>query len=256
MRIRSLVAACLICWPVFAAGQTSGRFYLEKATYALGEPIFVYFQVINDGPKAESFYSASPYSFCSGYQISISSDQPRPSCKSDEGRFISVSCQSSSLTIRPGEKHVEHVLLNFAHKVDAPGEYTVQAVRGGGAIPPGDDSDTLRIHATLHFQVDQNMVTMKALQPWVDQLRSPDPIQRLEAARTLASIAPKSLEDVLLGFANDPWIRQFAPLAFHRLNTPQSIAAMRELLTKTRPGTWEHRKTADYLADDQCAGDL
>ena len=30
---------------------------------------------------------------------------------------------------------------------------------------------------------------------------------------------------------------------------------MKDLLANTDPGTWENSKAADYLADDQCAGD-
>jgi hypothetical protein len=254
MGIRSLPATCLVCWSVFAAGQASGHFYLERTNYALGEPIFVYFEEVNQGPKDEIFYSGDPYSFCSGYRFNVSSDRPQPLCGSNAGgQAINVSCGGGSLVIPPGGKYVERVLLNFAHKTDAPGDYTVQAVRGSFAT---DAKDTLKLQATLRFQVDQKAVTMKTLQPWVDQLRSTDPILRLEAARTLASIAPKSLEDVLLRFARDPWIRQFAPLAFHRLNTPRSMAAMRDLFEKTQPGTWEHRKAGDYLADDRCMGNL
>jgi HEAT repeat protein len=57
------------------------------------------------------------------------------------------------------------------------------------------------------------------------------------------------LEDTLLTFADNPEIREFAPLAFYRLNTPRSIAALAELLTKAKPGTFEHMKSADYLAE-------
>jgi len=74
MIARTLLATILMGWSVLASGQISGQFYLEKATFAPGEPIFLYFQVVNDGPQAENLYSADPYSFCSGYQIGVSSD--------------------------------------------------------------------------------------------------------------------------------------------------------------------------------------
>jgi HEAT repeats len=76
-----------------------------------------------------------------------------------------------------------------------------------------------------------------------------DLIQRSEAARTLASIAPKSLEDALLGFGDSNEFRQFAPLAFHRLNTQRSMEALADLLEKTEAGSYEHMKSADYLAE-------
>ena len=43
---------------------------------------------------------------------------------------------------------------------------------------------------------------------------------------------PRFLEDTLLAFADSLELRRFAPLAFHRLNTPRSIAAMAHSLRK------------------------
>ncbi len=58
-------------WSAVATGQLAGQFYLEKSTFARGEPIFLYFEVSNDGAKAENLDSADPYSFCSGYEIRV-----------------------------------------------------------------------------------------------------------------------------------------------------------------------------------------
>jgi len=74
-------------------------------------------------------------------------------------------------------------------------------------------------------------------------------MKRIEAARTLASITPVSLEEVLLTFADNREFQQFAPLAFHRLNTHRSMAKMAEMLSKTHPGTYEHMKPTEYLAE-------
>ncbi len=92
--------------------------------------------------------------------------------------------------------------------------------------------------------------------PWLEQLRSTDRIKRMEAAFTLASVAPKSLESELLGFADDSELEQFAPLAFHRLNTPRSIAAMTELLAKTPSESFVHQKASAYLSHEQCGDDF
>jgi hypothetical protein len=199
-------------WSAVAAGPISGQFYMEKSTFAAGEPIFLYFEVANEGPSPEKVPSADPYSFCSGYEVSVSRDPDvKPSC----------------------------------------------APLGGYADPAIHDSrateDTLEVRETFYFRVTESTYDPHAFQPWVDQLRSPDLLKRREAARTLASVAPRSLEDTLLAFANDQEIRSFAPLAFQRLNTPRSMATMAQLLKTSEPGTFEHMKSADYLAesDDQ-----
>lgn len=72
---------------------------------------------------------------------------------------------------------------------------------------------------------------------------------RSEAASVLASLAPASQEDVILGFAADPQLRQFAPLAFHRLNTPRSMAALAGLLRTSHPGTFESMESDRYLSE-------
>src|SRR5260370_35371318 len=72
---------------------------------------------------------------------------------------------------------------------------------------------------------------------------------RLEAARTLATLGPRSLERTLLGFSDNEEFRRFAPLAFHKLNTERSIAAMAELLVKAKTGSYEHIESAKYLGE-------
>jgi HEAT repeat protein len=81
-----------------------------------------------------------------------------------------------------------------------------------------------------------------------DQLQSPEAQTRREAARTLAVFAPHALETTLLRFPDQPEFKQFAPLALHNLNTPRSISALAEMLLKNPPGSYEHEKVAEYLA--------
>jgi len=244
-------------WSVLAAGQLSGHFYLEKSTFAPGEPIFLYFEVVNDGPQAENLHSADPYSFCSGFQIKVSSDPDATSSCAPLG--VGGSCLSSSVMLPPGKKRVERLLLNYDHKIDAPGPYSVEAERllshaaaSADYFSPDTPKDNLKVQTTLYFRVDPNTTqNPKALQTILAQLRSDDPIKRREAARNLASVAPQPLEDTLLAFADNPEFRVFAPLAFHRLNTQRSIKGLADLLRKTEVGSYEHIKSADYLAESK-----
>jgi HEAT repeat protein len=101
----------------------------------------------------------------------------------------------------------------------------------------------------LHFTVDPSIPEdPKVLQSVLAELKSDDAAQRREAARTLASFAPESAEDTLLGFANSIEFRQFAPLAFYRLNTPRSMKALADMLTRTNVGSPEYMDSASYLA--------
>jgi HEAT repeat protein len=52
-----------------------------------------------------------------------------------------------------------------------------------------------------------------------------------------------------MGLADNAEFREWAPLAFHRLNTSRSIAALAALLHKTELGTNEHSMSAEFLAE-------
>jgi len=253
--MRWLAATFVIGWSVVASGQLSGHFYLEKSTFAPGEPIFLYFEVVNEGPRPENIHSADPYSFCSGYEVKVSSDPKATSSCPSLG--VGGSCLSSSALLPSGKSRIERLLLNFDHKIDVPGSYSVEAERylshadaTANYSSPDTPKDTLEVRTTLYFEVDPSSTEdPKTLQTFFFALKSNDPVRRSEAARTLASIAPKSLEDTLLGFADSNEFRQFAPLAFHRLNTQRSMKALADLLEKTEAGSYEHMKSADYLGE-------
>jgi HEAT repeats len=148
--------------------------------------------------------------------------------------------------LRPGESYRERFLLNFDHEINTPGDYWVEARHSGMGNPTEGDA-----HARLNFRVEEDAIAPSELQPWLDGLRSDDRAIRFDAARTLASIAPPSLEETLLGFIHSPEFRIYAALAFHRLNSPRSMDAMAELMQG--PVTNEQMEAAHYLAltDDQ-----
>jgi len=245
------VLAILLFWPAIAAGQVKGRFYLQKENYAPGDPVFIYFEVTNSGTEPLEVLSALPYSFCSGYHLKVSTDTAPYSSCGPTG--YGGSCASSGVTLAPGESRTERILLNFEHKIGADGNYEVDAVRELPYGPAGtlDFFKTpLTVRERLHFRVgDEVSPDTAAMQALVEQLRSSDPVARNEAARALASLAPPSLEGLLLTFADNPELRPWAPLAFHRLNTPRSLEGLAELLHKTEPGTNEHMQSAGFLAE-------
>jgi hypothetical protein len=245
--------ALLFLWPTVLCGQVTGRFYLEKDSYALGEPIFVYFETINAGAEPLNVGTSDPYSFCSGYSIHASSDLPENSTCAP--MFTGGSCLSSDRSIEPGGKVTERILLNYAHEIDSVGRYEIDLKKDLAFAPSNEDffhanKDSVEVRTHLNFRVDDSATwDAAAQQVWVEKLHSDDPTTRWEAARVLASMAPKSLEPTLLRFADDPILRYWAPLAFHRLNTPASPGALARMLDTTDPGTSEHMQAAQFLAE-------
>jgi hypothetical protein len=245
MSARFLIAI-LLCCPNVVFGQLSGRLYLDKESYTLGEPVFLQFEVKNEGRTAQNIIQADPYSFCSGYSVNVSGDPGTQS--SCAGYGMAGSCLSSSRSLAPGEKYSERILLNYNHQMRTPGEYEVDASR---SLTDGNSftSPILEVKVHSHFRIEQSGETSAAqLQPWVKQLHSKDIQQKMEAGRILASLAPVSLEDVLLGFADDRDLRPWAPLALSRLHTERGLAALAELVRTGQPGSYEHMQSAEFLA--------
>jgi hypothetical protein len=233
--------AASICLAGLATGQINGQFYLEKSSFAQGEPVFLYFETTNTGSQAERVNVASPYGFCSGYDVNVTGPKPKKATWAPWG--IAGSCLSSDRSLAPGEKQVERLLLNFDHAIDSGGDYTVEAVRHMpklmGNTGMRDGTQQFEFRSTLYFHVEESSASKESFQPWIDQLKPKDLMVRSEAARVLASLAPRSLEDVILAIVGDPQFRGLAPLALHRLNTVRSTAAMAELLGNSEFGSSE-----------------
>lgn len=249
--VRWCLLAAFISVAPFVTAQLDGQFYLEKSSFARGEPVFLFFEVKNTGARSENYYQASPYSFCSGYDINITG--PKPKKASCEPWGVAGSCGSSDIALSPGQNSVERILLNFEHDVDTPGQYTIEVIRRFpsmiGSTSLQDRNHQYEVHDTLYFHVEESSASPESFQPWIEQLKENDLVKRLEAARVLASLAPRSLENVILPLTADPQFRGFAPLALHRLDTSRSLAAMAELLRTSQPGSSESMDSDRYLAD-------
>jgi hypothetical protein len=249
VKARVLVAGLCFSWSLSAAAQLTAQYYLGKTTFAPGEPVFLYLKLSNTGLDTVQIFPADQEQpFCSGNSIKVTSDPPpASSCPNfrNDGCIIN-GAPRLQIPLLPGNFQIQRFLLNFNYEISTQGSYRVDATHAGS-----QNRSSKNLLSVSHFRVDENAPAFPAdgLQLWVGQLQSPLQEKRLEAARTLASLAPLSLEVTLLGFADNPEFRGYAPLAFHRLNTPRSIRAMADLMKASAPGTFEHMEAARYLAE-------
>ena len=228
---------------VAAAAQLSIQFHFEKDTFARREPVFLYLTFVNKGPDeaiVNGFGLDNPS--CYSVFIRVSSDPaPNSSC----ARLSSTGCIYNgpirTMPLSAGQSYTTRFLLNFDHEIDTPGEYSVDA----NYYSMSNRADVG--HGELAFRVDEASVPVGNWNSWTDQLQSPLPFLRRDAARTLASAAPPELEQTLLGFAQDPEFRQYAPLAVHRLNSNRSAGALAELVRG--PVFNEQIQAVRYLAE-------
>jgi len=246
VKARLFVALLLAACSTLVQGQLSANYYLEKQTFAPGEPVFVYLQLSNVGPVAVRTPGFDPeLPMCSGNSIKLSRiPASGHSCLTlfettctTEGRL-----PAGSVLLGPGEASVERYLLNSAFEIGTPGNYLVGAEHREGINPR-----VLPTRVELRFRVDGNAGSLSPaeLQPWIDQLSSENLQKRREAARVLASAAFPALEETLLGFAKNPEFQLYAPLALHRLNSPRSLQAMADLVS-SEPSIQD---AARYLAE-------
>jgi len=237
----------LIC-ALPATAQVSGRFYLEKTQYSPTEPVFVYFTLINTGSESVDIFPANPEQpMCSGISFDLFRDGAQTnSCLTFAEKVCVFNGPPSRPTpLAPGQSHTDRYLLNYHHDLRTPGNYRLEAERTGF---PGNRLQSVK--ATLLFRVDAGAapISSSEIQSWVHQLHSLDRDERAEAARTLASIAPPSIESTLLGFADDPEFKRYSPLALFRLRTPRSMEALASLVTGGTPGSSGALEAARYLA--------
>jgi hypothetical protein len=124
VKFRLLLAGLSLLWSISAAAQLTGEFYLEKTSFARGEPVFLYYRLANKGPDTVTVASTldPEQPGCSGHSITVSSDPvPTPSCPllGDQGCSYNGPL-SQPRPLRPGETYIERFLLNFDHEINAP----------------------------------------------------------------------------------------------------------------------------------------
>src|SRR5260370_31233000 len=111
-----------------ASAQFEGRFYLDKDTHETGEPVYLYFDLTNNGTEPIGGMAGSIYSICSGYRIEISND-PSVDISSCSPIGIGGSCILGAWSVAPGESLHEKILLNYEHDLSKAGIYSVRASR-------------------------------------------------------------------------------------------------------------------------------
>lgn len=246
--------------PALCGAQVTGTFWLDKAVVAPGEPVFLNLTLSNEGAEPEEVQTADPYSFCSGYNIQIMRTGFPIACS----QTVGGSCLSGEVSLEPHASHTERILLNypnrsqgeFSSQLKRPGDYEIDALRMISYAPPDPVSGLLEnpnsneVHQHFTLRVDETLeLPSSTYAPFVQQLASQDEQVRSDAARALATLAPPTLEPLLLTFATSKnyVLKQFAPLALANLSTMASLSALAEMLTHTEPGSYESMSAAEYL---------
>jgi HEAT repeat protein len=238
-----------------ASAQLQGRLYFDKDQYLTGEPIYLHFDLKNNGTDPVQVATGNSYS-CGGYQIEISSD-PSPDTSSCAPLGIGGSCIIGGWIIGPGETRQDKVLLNYEHDLSKAGTYKIRASRTLRYGPPGAGRTIstsglqIKTEAQLDIRVDDGSTeSLQAIfQPYVADLHSKDEERQREAARAIGSLAPSFLEETILSMVDSPGTLPFALIGLRHLNTPRSREILAGFVQGTIGYSNEKEQAVKYLSE-------
>lgn len=262
-RLALFVLLVSLCLPAVAS-QLDGRFYLSKKTYSAGEPIYLIFELQNNGTQPIMIKTADPLSFCGGYKIELPEIRRQYSSGCYGG--VGGSCASSGEIVRPHERHTDRILLNQSYDLRQAGRYSL-AVTHELPYGPADDNMAMLIddpHATFDAQLEiviepaQGDELKPEFQEYLQNLQSTDPRVRIEAAQVVANLAPPFLEGTILQMLDSPQLRYFAIRGLRNLGTPSAHQALADFVKNSLPtqSSGEYQEAIRYLGEIGDRSDL
>ncbi len=246
VRSRTLFALLAgLLWPTVVRGQAlAGRFYPEKQTYFVGEPVFIDFEITNSG----------------GEQAWIDQRMGEPCIEPDPievegakrhgygwdtglGCFGGVggSCLGGVIGLKPEEKHTARILLSARFRLDNAATYQVHA-RRHVPVYPSEKWISPQTAVSKEFSSDFQITLVggseaelkAAFQPYVNDASTPDQGNHWEAVWAIEEMAPPFLEGLILKLADTPNLAN--PEVLRRLNTPRSKQKLAELAEQSSNG--------------------
>jgi len=136
--------------------KVSGRFYIDKLTFSIGEPVVLHFEVINSG--SESYWLDTTrlpgMPSCSGYAVKVSHDDMTPVTNAllVRGNACILNGQFKHVVIDPGAKYTQDIDLSLYLDLNVKGKYVVQ-VEHSRPRRNDDPDDPLDSQATFKLQL-------------------------------------------------------------------------------------------------------
>lgn len=231
-RLFSLLLLPLLTIATLPAQTVQARFTTNKANYGIGEPIIVTLTVSNNGnaPIWVDFKSPHMPWQCQDFAVEI----PEASPVRQWGCGFQTSCGRGFREIPAGGSIALQQLLNWQFSFHEPGTYTLHAstaiVAHNQGLFDSPEIEKLEVSDTMKANLQRsNESQLKlAFQPYVEQLNSPEPEKRSEAAGAITALAPAFLEDVLIELTKTDHAYS-AIEALRKTNTLKSREALAQL---------------------------
>lgn len=219
-----------------SAQDVQARFTTNKANYGIGEPIIVTLTVSNNGnsPIWVDFKSPDMPLLCHDFAVEISEASPA----NQWGCGIAGSCGRSFRVIPGGGNIARRQLLNVEYSFNKPGTYTLHArtaiVVHNQDVFDSPEIERLEVSDALKANLQRsNESQLKlAFQPYVEELNSPEPEKRSEAAGAITTLAPAFLEDVLIELTKTSYA--YAAIeALRKADTVKTREALAQIATNS-----------------------
>ncbi|HEV2116428.1 MAG TPA: HEAT repeat domain-containing protein [Terriglobales bacterium] len=210
-----------------------GRFYSKKDSYMVGEPVMFDVEIKNTGTEVVYLNAKGPGKCLDTYEFVVAGNGA--GC----GASWVPACAGETKKLLPGESDHGEWPLNSWYVFNHPGKYEVSATRHIPVRYANGKFDNFTFSSKFEVTlepVDPARV-QNILQRFEQDLHSGDPAVRHAALDVLASTAPSYFQDVALRLARgkDAFAAFHAVAALGRMNTPETRAAVADVLTSDQP---------------------
>jgi len=258
-RVFILAAIVGLGFAPLALAQVSyvARFRLEKKTFLHGEPVFCVFAIENTGSRTFAFSYRTPSRILNteleseprfaitddgGHRIADPAPQP---CGGAKGTAV-----YGSVTLPPGQTHIERWLLDQWARFPVPGRYHVRAERRLPLLAVNPQTQEF-IEPPAAYALAINELSLEiapsttkqleaAFQPFLQELANPEAKDLGEAALVVTSLPRPFCLKQLIALATAPaqerrWDRQQALEGLARLGTPAAWEAISNVARGVNP---------------------
>jgi HEAT repeat protein len=224
-----MVCAVLLCSSHAQGQQLQGRFYPEKNSYMVSEPVLFNMEISNTGAEAVYINAKKPGECLDTYEFSVAG--PDSSCSA---RW-NAECGDTVLSLKPADSYQGQWPLNFWYQFEREGKYEVNATRHIPTMSKDGDFHDFTFSSKFEIKlVPLNPALIQStLQEFEHKLHSSDPDVRHAALDVLASTAPSYFQEIALTVSRskDAFAVLHAVGALERINTSETRAALADLLT-------------------------
>jgi HEAT repeats len=218
-----------------SAQKIDARFSTEKSEYLAGEPVFVTLTLYNKTGQTIwlDFKPPGLPFLCQDFDVDILGAQR---VDNGWGCGIAGSCGRGLKEVHSGGKLTERELLNRRYSL-RPGDYALHArttlVLRSQNLWHAPEIGQEEISDDLSISVQQSTEDQlkAAFEPFLKDLHSEDPTERAEAAEAILELAPRFLEDTLIGLTETSKFSTSGIDALRKANTPKTRAELAKIAT-------------------------